>query len=77
MVPNHPGLPLMVDGHPRLPPSLVLDHAKSQHVLGCWVDVLQQCSKPTLLDVLHLRVNGQDIDEIAMTITTYADVTML
>jgi len=41
-----------------------------------WVDVLQQRSKPLLLDV-HLRVGRREIDDRQVTMTAYAAVTIL
>ncbi|KAH9983035.1 hypothetical protein BJV74DRAFT_887094 [Russula compacta] len=41
-----------------------------------WVDIMQQRSKPLLLDV-HLRVGRRDIDDRQVTMTTYAALIIL
>ncbi|KAI9462045.1 hypothetical protein F5148DRAFT_971418, partial [Russula earlei] len=41
-----------------------------------WVDIMQQRSKPLLLDV-HLRVGRRDIDDRQVTMTTYSALIIL
>ena len=70
---QHPGLPLVADGHPRLP---LLWSRITPNLNMFWVDILQQRSKPLLLDV-HLRVGRRDTDDRQVTKTAYTAATIL